>query len=221
MSGPEALENVASIPRDNDGPVFPAPWAARAFAMAVAMHERGVFTWGEWSKTLGPHVAAATADDPGDAEAYWRAWLAALEDILGEKQVAARKRPRSAGSMARGGGAHAARSADRAAGESAAVERADEEHDAHQRDEEGGGELQSEHHLTGAPVVAAREPAGKTLRADGERGERRHRHRGAERHHEGGGDAGPEDPLRQREDQNDQRAGAGADADGEDGGGCA
>ena len=89
MSGPEALGNVASIPRDNDGPVFPAPWAARAFAMAVAMHERGVFSWGEWSKTLGPHVAAATADDPGDAEAYWRAWLAALEDILGERQVAA------------------------------------------------------------------------------------------------------------------------------------
>jgi nitrile hydratase accessory protein len=91
LSRPEAFENIASIPPDSDGPVFPAPWAARAFAMAVAMHERGVFSWGEWSKTLGAHVAAATADDPGDAEAYWRAWLAALEDILGDKQVAARE----------------------------------------------------------------------------------------------------------------------------------
>jgi len=62
LSGAEALEKVAPIPRESDGPVFPAPWAARAFAMAVAMHERGVFSWGEWSKTLGAHVAAATAD---------------------------------------------------------------------------------------------------------------------------------------------------------------
>jgi nitrile hydratase accessory protein len=84
-----ALAEVASIPRDTDGPVFPAPWAARAYAIAVAMHERGVFTWSEWSKTLGPKVAVATQGRAGDAEAYWEAWLAALEDILGKKEVAA------------------------------------------------------------------------------------------------------------------------------------
>jgi nitrile hydratase accessory protein len=90
LSAPDALEAIASIPRADDGPVFPAPWAARAFAMAVAMNERGVFTWSEWSKRLAPQVAADIADEPADAEAYWRAWLAALEDILGDKQVAAR-----------------------------------------------------------------------------------------------------------------------------------
>ncbi len=87
MSGPEAA--LAAIPRGVDGPVFPAPWAARAFAMAVALNERGIFTWGEWSETLGPQVARATAADAADAEAYWKAWLAALEDILGRKAVAA------------------------------------------------------------------------------------------------------------------------------------
>jgi len=86
-AGRAAVENVASIPRDADGPVFPAPWAARAFALAVALNERGLFAWSEWSKTLGPKVAAETLADPSDPEAYWRAWLAALEEILRAKQV--------------------------------------------------------------------------------------------------------------------------------------
>jgi nitrile hydratase accessory protein len=92
LSAPEAartaLADVASIPRDVDGPVFPAPWAARAFALAVALNERGVFTWSEWSATLGSNVAVATRANPADPEAYWQAWLAALEEILGRKQVA-------------------------------------------------------------------------------------------------------------------------------------
>jgi nitrile hydratase accessory protein len=58
--------------------------------MAVALHERRLFTWTEWSETLGPHVALAAADDPADSEAYWRAWLAALEEILGRKKLAGR-----------------------------------------------------------------------------------------------------------------------------------
>jgi hypothetical protein len=44
-----ATDAVASIPRDRDGPVFRAPWEAQAFAMAVTLHERGVFTWQEWA----------------------------------------------------------------------------------------------------------------------------------------------------------------------------
>jgi nitrile hydratase accessory protein len=83
-----ALRGVASIPRDADGPVFPAPWAARAFALAVALNERGVFSWSEWSETLGSKVAAETAANPADPEAYWRAWLSSLEEILQRKQVA-------------------------------------------------------------------------------------------------------------------------------------
>ncbi len=87
-SGQAAVAGVASIPRDVDGPVFPTAWAARAFALAVALNERGLFSWSEWSATLGPKVAEATRRDASDPEAYWQAWLAALEDILGRKQVA-------------------------------------------------------------------------------------------------------------------------------------
>ena len=36
---------VAPIPRDDDGePVFREPWEAQAFAMTLALHERGLFT---------------------------------------------------------------------------------------------------------------------------------------------------------------------------------
>jgi nitrile hydratase accessory protein len=88
-AGRAALQDIASIPRDAEGPVFPTAWAARAFALAVAMNEHGVFTWSEWSSTLGPIVAAETAADPADPKAYWRAWLSALEAVLAEKQAAA------------------------------------------------------------------------------------------------------------------------------------
>ena len=38
---------VPGVPRDADGPVFREPWEAQAFAMTLALYERGVFTWPE------------------------------------------------------------------------------------------------------------------------------------------------------------------------------
>jgi len=42
-----------NVPRDEDGPVFREPWEAEAFALAVSLNERGLFTWKEWAKILG------------------------------------------------------------------------------------------------------------------------------------------------------------------------
>ena len=44
------------IPRDEHGPVFGAPWEAEAFALAVSLNERGLFTWKEWAATLGDEI---------------------------------------------------------------------------------------------------------------------------------------------------------------------
>ena len=52
---------VPGVPRDEDGPVFREPWEARAFAMALALHEAGVFTWKEWAETLGAQIKRAQA----------------------------------------------------------------------------------------------------------------------------------------------------------------
>ena len=63
---------------DPDRP-FDAPWQAQAFAMTVALHDRGVFTWPEWTAAL----SEALAEDTGAA--YYDCWLAALETLLDQK----------------------------------------------------------------------------------------------------------------------------------------
>ncbi|MFM9921496.1 nitrile hydratase accessory protein [Variovorax sp. H27-G14] len=74
------------MPRDADGPVFSAPWEAQAFAMALALHEGGLFTWPEWAETLAAQIAAAqAAGDPDTGETYYRHWLAALETLVARK----------------------------------------------------------------------------------------------------------------------------------------
>jgi nitrile hydratase accessory protein len=84
-----ATRAVPSIPRDDDGPVFREPWEAQAFAMALALHERGLFTWSEWAATLADEIARAQASgDPDTGETYYRHWLATLERLVAEKGVA-------------------------------------------------------------------------------------------------------------------------------------
>jgi nitrile hydratase accessory protein len=82
------------LPRDEGGPVFREPWEARAFGMAVALHERGLFAWSEFAGRLAARIAAR-ADDDGSQ--YYRDWLAALEELVAERgligrdELAARK----------------------------------------------------------------------------------------------------------------------------------
>jgi nitrile hydratase accessory protein len=83
---------VPGIPRDGDGPVFREPWEAEAFALAVALHERGVFTWGEWAAALAAEIKRAqSAGDPDTGETYYLHWLAALEKLVAEKGVTTRE----------------------------------------------------------------------------------------------------------------------------------
>jgi nitrile hydratase accessory protein len=83
-----ATEAVPGIPRDAEGPVFREPWEAQAFAMALALHARGLFTWPEWAAMLGEEIKRAQAlGDPDTGETYYRHWLAALERIVAAKGV--------------------------------------------------------------------------------------------------------------------------------------
>jgi nitrile hydratase accessory protein len=84
-----ATEAVPSIPRDAQGPVFREPWEAQAFAMALALHDRGLFTWSEWAATLGDEIKRAqAAGDPDTGETYYRHWLNALERMVAAKGLA-------------------------------------------------------------------------------------------------------------------------------------
>jgi nitrile hydratase accessory protein len=80
------IPELPGLPRDDEGPVFGAPWQAQAFAMAVALHARGLFTWPEWAQALAQVIRAAPAQDSEDAgDAYWRQWLQALETLVAAK----------------------------------------------------------------------------------------------------------------------------------------
>jgi nitrile hydratase accessory protein len=84
-----ATAAVPGIPRDEDGPVFREPWEAQAFAMALALNARGLFTWREWAATLADEIKRAQAKgDPDTGETYYRHWLANLERLIAAKGVA-------------------------------------------------------------------------------------------------------------------------------------
>ena len=68
--------------------MFREPWEAQAFAMTLALHERGLFTWPEWAATLGEEIKRAqAAGDPDTGETYYHHWLNALERLVAEKGV--------------------------------------------------------------------------------------------------------------------------------------
>ena len=76
--------------RPQEERVFAAPWEAQAFAMTVALHERGAFTWKEWSATLAEVIAEVKARGERDAgDRYYEHWLTALERILARKAIVA------------------------------------------------------------------------------------------------------------------------------------
>lgn len=88
MTIKEVILSAPGIPRDPEGPVFHEPWEAQAFAMTLALHERGLFDWNEWTAVLSDEIRRAQAKgDPDIGGTYYSHWLAALERIVAEKGV--------------------------------------------------------------------------------------------------------------------------------------
>lgn len=80
---------LPGLPRHGDGPVFTAPWQAQAFALALALHERGAFTWPEWTAALTAAIRRAQAAGDADlGDTYYRHWLDALEQLVIAKGLA-------------------------------------------------------------------------------------------------------------------------------------
>ena len=77
---------LPGMPQDGGEPVFAEPWQAQAFAMALALHQRGLFSWPEWAEALSRQIAAAQAAGDADlGDTYYRHWLAALEALVAAK----------------------------------------------------------------------------------------------------------------------------------------
>lgn len=78
---------LPGMPTDDGAePVFREPWEAHAFALAVSLHQRGLFTWPEWADALARQIGAAQAAGDADlGDTYYRHWLAALETLVAAK----------------------------------------------------------------------------------------------------------------------------------------
>jgi nitrile hydratase accessory protein len=84
----KAMQSVPSMPRDAECPVFREPWEAQAFAITLALHGRGLFTWSEWTAVLATEIKKArAAGDPDTGETYYQHWLNALERLVAGKGI--------------------------------------------------------------------------------------------------------------------------------------
>src|SRR5215468_5136910 len=84
MAAPDSrittMDKQVALPRKNGELVFESPWEARAFGLAVALNERGLYPWRDFSQGLAAETATAERD--GTASSYYERWLAALEKLV-------------------------------------------------------------------------------------------------------------------------------------------
>ena len=84
----KALAELNLTPSADGAPVFAEPWQAEAFAMALALNGRGLFTWKEWADRLAAEISAAQiSGDPDVGDTYYHHWLNTLEDMVIEKRL--------------------------------------------------------------------------------------------------------------------------------------
>ena len=83
MTLPLDVEGPAAPPRSNGELVFAAPWESRAFAMAVALCEAGLFSWREFQEALIARIAGH--NDTSTDWCYFEHWLGALGDVLASR----------------------------------------------------------------------------------------------------------------------------------------
>ena len=80
--------SLPRLPQEDGEPVFAEPWQAQAFALAVRLSAQGHFTWTEWAAALAEQLqSAADRGEPDDGSRYFEYWLAALEQLVTEKQL--------------------------------------------------------------------------------------------------------------------------------------
>jgi nitrile hydratase accessory protein len=74
------IDGPAAPPRSNGELVFAAPWESRAFGLAMALHDGGLFEWESFRQQL--IAAVARAEAAGGEFSYYRCWLEALQTLL-------------------------------------------------------------------------------------------------------------------------------------------
>ena len=82
------LTGASAIPRKTGELVFQAPWESRAFGMAIALCEQGLYDWEEFRAHLIEEIADwERRHSPAAEYSYYERWVAALEKTLRDKGV--------------------------------------------------------------------------------------------------------------------------------------
>ena len=83
--GISGMTGAAALPRKNGELVFEEPWEGRAFGLAVAMNEGGVYDWPDFRERL---IAETAADERhGEPTGYYQRWLRALERLSLDRRL--------------------------------------------------------------------------------------------------------------------------------------
>ena len=73
------MAGSAALPRRNGELVFDEPWEGRAFGLAVALNENGVYDWPDFSERLVEETASD--EQQGRYGLYYQRWVRALERL--------------------------------------------------------------------------------------------------------------------------------------------
>ena len=83
-----SVDLLKDQPQEYGELVFHAPWQARTFALAVKLHESGLFTWKEWSDRLSHNIADfEVGEEVISNDDYYTLWQHTLEQLVFEKEV--------------------------------------------------------------------------------------------------------------------------------------
>ncbi|MEQ8660536.1 MAG: nitrile hydratase accessory protein [Gammaproteobacteria bacterium] len=89
------MGGAVALPRRSGELVFHDDWERRAFAIAVALCERGLFDWDTFRDQLIAEIdqTGETSERPDpSAPGYYEHWLASLEKVLARHGVATAER---------------------------------------------------------------------------------------------------------------------------------
>ncbi|MEN8874720.1 MAG: nitrile hydratase accessory protein [Pacificibacter sp.] len=86
-------DSPTSLPRSNGELVFKEPWESRAFGIAAALVELGVFEWSDFQASLIAAISdyEKTHDSIKEPYNYYERWFAALESLVIGKSLVSKQ----------------------------------------------------------------------------------------------------------------------------------
>jgi nitrile hydratase accessory protein len=91
LVGQRGIDAITSLPRSNGELIFEEPWESRAFGMAAALADLGVFSWADFQAALINAIAEKdnAADEESRKYRYYERWLTVLEFLIAERKLVA------------------------------------------------------------------------------------------------------------------------------------